>query len=183
MLRQSCVFLCVLSTTVEKLSNLEVWGDFALSFSLPPFICFFCCAAADALWFAAMPIRRLRGFRSRLFGLGKQLMAVENPLKDLMLRNQRWARRMTKEDPNFFTSLVGIQKPKYLWIGCSDSRVPANQVVDLPPGAVFVHRNIANVVAHSDFNCLSVMEYAVKILKVSKQEYRGCGGTSSLSEL
>jgi carbonic anhydrase len=87
-------------------------------------------------------------------------------LPHLFANNQAWASRMRREKPDFFSSLVGQQSPDYLWIGCSDSRVPANQIVDLLPGELFVHRNIANVVVHTDLNCLSVMQFAVDLLKV-----------------
>jgi carbonic anhydrase len=93
--------------------------------------------------------------------------------------NRDWARQMTARDPNFFQSLVAQQAPKYLWIGCSDSRVPANDIVGLPPGELFVHRNVANVVVHSDLNCLSVLQYAVDVLKVEHVivcGHYGCGG-------
>jgi len=99
---------------------------------------------------------------------------------DVLLHNNRtWAERVSREDPGFFERLSKQQAPKYLWIGCSDSRVPANQVVDLAPGEVFVHRNIANVVAHSDLNCLSVIQFAVDVLKVEHilvVGHYGCGG-------
>ncbi len=99
---------------------------------------------------------------------------------DQLLRNNRdWAERVSREDPGFFERLSTQQAPKYLWIGCSDSRVPANQVVDLNPGEVFVHRNIANVVVHTDLNCLSVIQFAVDVLKVEHilvVGHYGCGG-------
>jgi carbonic anhydrase len=84
------------------------------------------------------------------------------PLDYLLERNKEWAESVKKSDPEFFSNLSRMQSPEYLWIGCSDSRVPANQIVQLPPGAVFVHRNIANVVVHSDLNCLSVIQFAVE---------------------
>ena len=87
-------------------------------------------------------------------------------LKSLFDRNQGWADAIKKDNPHFFSQLSAQQTPDYLWIGCSDSRVPANQIVDLPPGEVFVHRNIANVVVHTDLNCLSVVQFAVEVLKV-----------------
>jgi carbonic anhydrase len=87
-------------------------------------------------------------------------------LSELLDRNEAWARRMREEDPAFFRTLSRQQAPEYLWIGCSDSRVPANQVTGLQPGEVFVHRNIANVVVHADLNALSVMQFAVDLLKV-----------------
>jgi len=100
-------------------------------------------------------------------------------LKDLFERNRRWAERLKRSDPDFFSKLSRQQTPEYLWIGCSDSRVPANEIVDMPPGTIFVHRNIANVVNHSDLNCLSVLQYAVEILRVRHIivcGHYGCGG-------
>lgn len=97
----------------------------------------------------------------------------------LLEKNRAWAERVVAEDPGFFERLSGQQAPEYLWIGCSDSRVPANQVVDLAPGEVFVHRNIANVVAHTDLNCLSVIQFAIDVLKVKHilvVGHYGCGG-------
>ena len=102
-----------------------------------------------------------------------------NRIDHLLQRNQAWAERINAEDPGFFERLSAQQLPKYLWIGCSDSRVPANQVVDLAPGQVFVHRNIANVVVHTDLNCLSVIQFAVDVLKVKHilvVGHYGCGG-------
>ena len=87
-------------------------------------------------------------------------------LKHLFEKNKNWADNIKKSDPEFFTKLSEQQSPEYLWIGCSDSRVPANQIVDMLPGEVFVHRNIANLVIHTDLNCLSVIQYAVEVLKV-----------------
>jgi hypothetical protein len=86
-------------------------------------------------------------------------------LAPLFHRNRDWARSMREQEPEFFEKLVKQQSPKYLWIGCSDSRVPANEIVGLLPGELFVHRNVANVVAHTDLNCLSVMQYAVDVLR------------------
>ena len=100
-------------------------------------------------------------------------------LKHLFDRNRAWAENIEKENPEFFHELAAEQHPEYLWIGCSDSRVPANQIVDLPPGEVFVHRNIANVVAHTDVNVLSVVHFAVEVLKVKHIivcGHYGCGG-------
>ena len=102
-----------------------------------------------------------------------------NPLKNLFDNNRAWARRVLDQDPDFFQALSRQQSPKYLWIGCSDSRVPANEIIGLPPGEVFVHRNIANVVVHTDLNCLSVMQFAVDVLKVDHimvVGHYGCGG-------
>ena len=87
-------------------------------------------------------------------------------LPELFANNRAWARRIVQQDPEFFAKLSKQQTPQYLWIGCSDSRVPANDIVGLLPGELFVHRNVANVVVHTDLNCLSVMEFAVDLLKV-----------------
>ncbi|MDQ3169560.1 MAG: carbonate dehydratase [Acidobacteriota bacterium] len=100
-------------------------------------------------------------------------------LTALFDNNRNWARRITERDPAFFQTLSEQQSPKYLWIGCSDSRVPANEIVDLRPGELFVHRNVANVVVHSDLNCLSVLQYAVDVLRVEHIivcGHYGCGG-------
>jgi carbonic anhydrase len=101
------------------------------------------------------------------------------PLKELLDRNKAWAEAIRAEDPQFFKRLSQLQAPKYLWIGCSDSRVPANQITGLQPGEVFVHRNIANVVVHTDLNCLSTIQFAVDVLKVEHilvVGHYGCGG-------
>jgi len=106
-------------------------------------------------------------------------------LNSLFDNNKAWAEKMTQANPNFFKHLSEQQTPDYLWIGCSDSRVPANQVVDLKPGEVFVHRNIANVVVHSDLNCLSVIQYAVNVLEVKHIivcGHYGCGGVKAAFE-
>jgi len=87
-------------------------------------------------------------------------------LEDLFQRNRRWAADMVARRPDFFARLAAQQSPEYLWIGCSDSRVPANEIVDVLPGEIFVHRNVANVVVHTDLNCLSVIQFAVDVLKV-----------------
>lgn len=100
-------------------------------------------------------------------------------LDDLLKKNQAWADGIKKEDPDFFHRLSNQQAPEYLWIGCADSRVPANQIVDLMPGELFVHRNVANVVVHTDFNCLSVLQFAIEVLKVKHILVVGhynCGG-------
>lgn len=100
-------------------------------------------------------------------------------LHELIARNREWADRVEREDPGFFTRLSAQQAPEYLWIGCSDSRVPANQIIDMAPGEVFVHRNIANVVVHTDLNCLSVIQFAVDVLQVKHilvVGHYGCGG-------
>jgi carbonic anhydrase len=100
-------------------------------------------------------------------------------LAHLLDRNRAWAERVTGRDPGFFARLATHQRPEFLWIGCSDSRVPANEIVDLPPGELFVHRNVANVVVHTDLNCLSVLQYAVDALKVKDIivcGHYGCGG-------
>jgi carbonic anhydrase len=97
----------------------------------------------------------------------------------LLENNRAWAADMVREDPDFFTRLTGQQAPEYLWIGCSDSRVPANQIVGLPPGEMFVHRNVANVVVHTDLNCLSTIQFAVDVLRVRHimvTGHYGCGG-------
>jgi carbonic anhydrase len=102
-----------------------------------------------------------------------------NQLDELLRRNREWSARMRAEDPAFFRKLSQQQAPKYLWIGCSDSRVPANQVTGLQPGEVFVHRNIANVVVHADLNALSVMQFAVDLLRVEHIivcGHYGCSG-------
>src|SRR4026207_1923569 len=104
------------------------------------------------------------------------------PLNELLERNKAWAAKVRKEDPEFFRNLSTQQAPKYLWIGCSDSRVPANQITGLAPGEVFVHRNVANLVVHNDFNCLSVIQFAVEVLKVEHIivcGHYGCGGVAA----
>jgi carbonic anhydrase len=105
-----------------------------------------------------------------------------NPLAELLESNRRWAAARVGEDPEFFARLTRQQAPGYLWIGCADSRVPANEIVDLQPGELFVHRNVANVVVHTDLNCLSVLQYAIDVLKVRHVivcGHYGCGGVSA----
>ncbi len=103
-------------------------------------------------------------------------------LQEIIEKNRKWAQRMKAEEPGFFLELSAQQNPEYLWIGCSDSRVPANQICGLMPGEIFVHRNVANIVVHSDMNCLSVLQYAVEVLKVKHiivcGHYR-CGGVKA----
>ena len=103
-------------------------------------------------------------------------------LKRLLDQNKAWAESITASDPEFFPNLAKQQSPTFLWIGCSDSRVPATQLVGMMPGEMFVHRNVANVVVHTDFNCLSVMQYAVDVLKVEHIivcGHHGCGGVKA----
>lgn len=103
-------------------------------------------------------------------------------LKQLFENNRAWAARTTDQDPAFLEKLARIQRPEYLWIGCSDSRVPANQITGLQPGEVFVHRNVSNVVVHTDLNALSVIQYAVDVLKIKHIivcGHYGCGGVKS----
>ena len=100
-------------------------------------------------------------------------------ITQLLENNRQWSEEQKSADPDFFNKLSERQKPEYLWIGCSDSRVPANQIVGLIPGDIFVHRNVANLVVHTDFNCLSVLQYAVDVLKVKHViicGHYGCGG-------
>ena len=106
-------------------------------------------------------------------------------ITDLFVHNRAWAARMERERPGFFTSLVKQQTPRYMWIGCSDSRVPANQITGLEPGEVFVHRNVANVVVHSDLNALSAIQFAVERLKVEHimvVGHYGCSGVQAALE-
>ncbi|HKR58568.1 MAG TPA: carbonate dehydratase [Pyrinomonadaceae bacterium] len=106
-------------------------------------------------------------------------------LKELINNNRIWAEGIKARDPEFFQKLAQQQQPRYLWIGCSDSRVPSTQLVNLPPGEMFVHRNVANVVVHTDVNCLSVMQFAVDALKVHHIivcGHYGCGGVQAAME-
>jgi carbonic anhydrase len=104
---------------------------------------------------------------------------------DLLSNNRRWAADRVRRDPEFFSRLTAQQTPKYLWIGCSDSRVPANEIVGLLPGELFVHRNVANVVVHTDLNCLAVLQFAVDVLRVRHVivcGHYGCGGVRAAYE-
>jgi len=106
-------------------------------------------------------------------------------LDDLFARNRAWSEGLRKEDPEFFERLCGIQHPQFLWIGCADSRVPANEIVGLPPGELFVHRNVANLVVAGDPNCFGVVQYAVEVLNVRQLivcGHYGCGGVRAVIE-
>ena len=110
---------------------------------------------------------------------------MDNSYKNLIRNNVEWVKQMKKIDPDYFNKLAEIQKPDYLWIGCSDSRVPANTITGTNPGEVFVHRNIANMVIHSDMNMLSVLSFAVEVLKVKHIivcGHFGCGGVTAAME-
>lgn len=110
---------------------------------------------------------------------------MTSTLQDLFAHNRTWAAQMEAERPGFFTGLKALQKPKYMWIGCSDSRVPANQITGLEPGEVFVHRNVANVVVPTDLNCLSTVQFAVDQLKIEHLMvvgHYGCGGVKAALE-
>ena len=107
------------------------------------------------------------------------------PLEHLLTNNRAWAESIRADDPDFFKKLSTQQNPEYLWIGCSDSRVPANQITGLAPGEIFVHRNVANIVAETDFNVLAVIQYAVDVLKVRHIivcGHYGCGGVRAALE-
>ena len=109
-------------------------------------------------------------------------MNENDDLGELLSRNRDWAEEVTRAQPDFFRKLATQQAPRYLWIGCSDSRVPANQILGLMPGEIFVHRNVANVVVHTDLNCLSVIQFAVDVLKVRHIivcGHYGCGGVEA----
>jgi len=103
-------------------------------------------------------------------------------MKPLFDNNRDWAERIKASDPDFFSRLSQLQEPDYLWIGCADSRVPANDIVGLLPGELFVHRNVANIVSHTDINCLSVLQYAIDVLKIEHVivcGHYGCGGVKA----
>jgi carbonic anhydrase len=122
---------------------------------------------------------------ARRLVLGGRLTLVSRELTELFDNNRRWAAKRVEADPQFFKRLVEQQLPAYLWIGCSDSRVPANEIVGLLPGELFVHRNVANVVVHTDLNCLSVLQYAVDVLRVRHVivcGHYGCGGVRAAYE-
>lgn len=106
-------------------------------------------------------------------------------ITELFANNRAWAASITRQDPSFFDALARQQSPRYMWIGCSDSRVPANQITGLMPGEVFVHRNVANVVVHTDLNCLTVLQFAVDVLKVEHIivcGHFGCGGVAAAAQ-
>lgn len=108
-----------------------------------------------------------------------------NKLPELFANNRRWAAATEQGHPGFFSELTAQQSPRYLWIGCSDSRVPANEIVDLAPGELFVHRNVANLVFHNDFSCLSVLQYAIDVLGIEHVivcGHYGCGGVTAAYE-
>lgn len=110
---------------------------------------------------------------------------MTTPISRLLEKNAAWAARVRDQHPGFFEQLAQQQAPEFLWIGCSDSRVPANEIIGLMPGEVFVHRNVANIVVHTDFNCLSVLQYAVEVLKVRHimvVGHYGCGGIRAALE-
>ena len=109
-------------------------------------------------------------------------MPERHPLDQLLENNRQWSKARQESDPQFFQRLTSQQAPEYLWIGCADSRVPANEITGLDPGEMFVHRNVANVVVHTDLNCLSVLQYAVDVLKVKHVlvvGHYGCGGVAA----
>ncbi len=110
---------------------------------------------------------------------------MTTPLQDLLDNNRHWAKKVEAASPGFFTALLQQQAPQYLWIGCADSRVPANELVNLLPGELFVHRNVANVVVHSDLNCLSVIQFATDVLQVKHiivVGHSNCGGVRAALE-
>ncbi|MCW9089488.1 MAG: carbonate dehydratase [Gammaproteobacteria bacterium] len=117
--------------------------------------------------------------------MSEKKQSTEATIAELFAKNRNWANAILKEDETFFQRLSQQQNPDYLWIGCSDSRVPANEILGMLPGDVFVHRNVANVVVHTDLNCLSVMQFAVDVLKVRHiivTGHYGCGGVKAAVE-
>jgi carbonic anhydrase len=126
-----------------------------------------------------------RSGQTRWRVVGWQSNPVMHNLDHLLQKNRAWAAAVTAHDPGYFKQLASQQRPQYLWIGCSDSRVPANQIIDLAPGEVFVHRNVANLVAETDFNVLAVLQYAVDVLQVRHIiicGHYGCGGVTAALE-
>lgn len=128
-----------------------------------------------------MPQNRIRSRSSARTGAGsaKTRRTVSRTLQQLLDHNRAWAEARRRDDPDFFARLTAQQTPKFLWIGCSDSRVPPNELVGLSPGELFVHRNVANVVVHTDLNCLSVLQFAVEVLQVEQVivcGHYGCSG-------
>ncbi len=110
---------------------------------------------------------------------------VPEGIEGLLENNRAWARQVTEEDPEFFRRLSRQQNPEYLWIGCADSRVPANEIVHLLPGELFVHRNVANLVVHTDMNCMAVLQFAIEVLRVKHVivcGHYGCGGVKAAME-
>ncbi|MDN0083950.1 carbonate dehydratase [Crenobacter sp. SG2305] len=110
---------------------------------------------------------------------------MAKPLQHLFENNRQWAEKITRNEPDFFENLSRQQAPEYLWIGCSDSRVPANELINLLPGEVFVHRNVANLIVHSDLNCLSTLQFGVDVLNVKHvivTGHYGCGGVAAALE-
>ncbi len=119
---------------------------------------------------------------SMVFRDGENNEPWQDDIENLLQKNLQWMASRTAQDPSYFKKLAQDQDPKYLWIGCSDSRVPANEIIGLEPGELFVHRNVANIFPHTDFNCLSVLEFAVSILKVKHIivcGHYGCGGVGA----
>jgi len=124
---------------------------------------------------------------ARVLFVGLPPVCIFTPMgiEELLRNNRDWAAKVSAEDPRFFPTLARQQSPAYLWIGCSDSRVPANEIVGLRPGELFVHRNVANIVVHTDLNCLSVLQYAVEVLGVRHVivcGHYGCGGVAAAHE-
>ena len=138
---------------------------------------------ASPAWAAKAASKRCGSSPNRRMSASLWKWIARHEYLDELLRNNReWAERIRREDPEFFLRLSQLQAPKYLWIGCSDSRVPANQIMGLAPGEVFVHRNIANVVVHTDLNCMSVIQFAVDVLKIEHilvVGHYGCGGVNA----